>query len=83
MDLSNDKNLVQQLGLKPCPLCGNTIYIDSITLEDNDIYEMSLHCERCHTEYKIQTTAYIYDNIRETMNNAIDIWNERKDQENG
>ena len=81
MDISNHRNLIRDLGLKPCPLCNNTIYIDSITLENNGIHEMTLHCEKCLTEYKIQTTEYMYDNLRMVnAENPIDIWNNRGDK---
>ena len=83
MDLSNAKNLVQQLGLKPCPLCGNHIYIDSITMDRDNISELQLHCGRCNTEYRLNTPIITALNEKFALADVIDIWNERKDEENG
>ena len=63
--------------LKPCPFCGNDIYIENLSTKLNsnficEIDSIELKCNQCEVSFKIE---------QGTSNslNVIDIWNLRKE----
>lgn len=73
--------------LKPCPFCGNLVYLekkplwvqhpDGTTRGYYGCYEYDIHCDECGCRIKLpgNDTVYTTDNL--AKENAIKTWNRR------
>lgn len=78
--------------LKPCPFCGNLVYLekkplwvqhpDGTTRGYYGCYEYDIHCDECGCRIKLpgNDTVYTTDNL--AKENAIKAWNRRMNDGN-
>ena len=75
--------------IKPCPFCGNDVYLtklplwrtynDSTTDGYCNSYEYDIHCEECGCRVNLKGNDTIYRSDEEAKQNAINAWNRRKE----
>ena len=68
--------------LKPCPFCGNEVYIEKKPLWRGShgyvgCYEYDIRCNNCGCNIKLPRNDTIYNNDQDAQRNAIDAWNRR------
>jgi len=73
--------------LKPCPFCGNEVYIEKVplwrTYPDGTThgyrgkYSFDIRCEKCGCNINIKGNDTLYTSEEKAKENAINAWNKR------
>lgn len=73
--------------LKPCPFCGNDVYIEKVPLWNTDsrgsthgyfgCYQFDIKCEKCGCTINLGQNDTVYRSEKEAKENAINAWNKR------
>lgn len=76
--------------LKPCPFCGNLVYLekrplwiqhpDGTTRGYRGCYEYDIHCEKCGCRIALPGNDTVYRDDAQAKENAVSAWNTRAEE---
>ena len=78
-----ERKMIMEHTIKPCPFCGNEVYLQKVPLWSEGghgyygCYEYKIECEKCGCNIWCGNTNTIYNTDKIAKDNMIKAWNRR------